>query len=183
MRKLILATVIMILGATSASIAQQNFDIRVSPLALITGDFKAGVEFVKSDHLGIELSAGYLTGSELFNLESYDEQGFEAGLMAKYYFKPKSKADGFYGSMYGEYVKKNFSQEDQNAFSNARVNVGFMLGKKWLMGSGFFIEGGLGLGRSIYNENTVSEGSNTDLSTIAVNGLQIPGRVAIGIRF
>lgn len=183
MRKLILVTVIMILGATSASIAQQQFDVRVSPLALITGDFKAGVELIKGNHLGIELNAGYLTGTELFNFDSYDEQGFEVGLMAKYYFKPKSKADGYYGSLYGEYVKKNFSQENQNAFSNTRMNVGFMLGKKWLFDSGFFVEGGLGLGRSIYNENTLSEGSNTDLSTVNLIGLQIPGRIAVGIRF
>ena len=86
----------------------------------------------------MKLNAGYNTGQRLVNFDTYEEKGFEVGAAAKYYLRPKTVADGYYVSMYGNYISTSYIQTEQNAFNNNQVNVGFMLGYKKVYKSGFF---------------------------------------------
>ena len=121
----------------------------------------------------------------MFNLTQYEGNGFEVGGQAKYYFKPKLEADKLYVGMYGNYANMSYklSDSDLDAFSNNKVNAGFTLGYKWATAKGFVFEIGSGLGRAFVNENTLAEGSSTDLSTINTGSWHIPGRLSMGIRF
>ena len=163
----------------------QNIEVKVNPLALVNSDFKASVEFLKSERVGFEGTVGYNGGTRLFALETYEEQGYEAGAMAKYYLKPKKGTDRVYLGLYGNYANTNYekSEDLSNSFTNQKLTAGFFLGHKMVSDSGLFLETGIGLGRHLMNDNTATEGSSIDLSTINTNGLHVPGRIAVGLRF
>lgn len=163
----------------------QNIEVKVNPLALATSDFKASVEFLKSERVGFEGTAGYNGGSRVFAFENYDEQGFEVGAMAKYYVKPKKGTDRMYLGVYGNYANTNYERNEDptRAFTNQKLTTGFFLGYKWVSNNGLFLEAGSGLGRHLMNDNNVSEGSSLDISTINMSNLHIPGRIAVGLRF
>lgn len=186
MRNLILstiATVMIILTATMTMNAQQQYDIKVRPVALLNSDFKVSAEFLKSERIGFEFNTGYNTGERLVNFQTYEERGFELGAAAKYYFRPKTKADGYYGSMYGNYINTSFTNVDEEAFRNNQLNIGFMVGYKKVYQSGFFFEYGIGLGQSFVNENTAIGDSNIDVESIPMGGLKMPMRFSVGFRF
>ena len=163
----------------------QNIEIKVNPLALATSDFKASIEFLKSEHIGFEGTLGYNSGTRVFAFENYEEQGFEAGAMAKYYLKPKQGTDRIYLGLYGNYANTTYdkSEDGSDTFINQKATTGFFLGYKWVSSSGFFLEAGSGIGRHLMNDNTASEGSSVDISTINMTNLHIPGRIAVGLRF
>ena len=116
---------------------------------------------------------------------NYKEQGYEAGAMAKYYVKPKQGTDRMYLGLYGNYANTNYERSEDltSTFNNQKLTAGFFLGYKWVSNSGIFLETGAGLGRHLMNDNTASEGSSVDISTINTSGLHIPGRIAVGLRF
>ena len=184
MRKLGLTLVMAFAIGLTVSFAQ-NMEVKVNPLALATSDFKASVEFLQSERIGLEATLGYNGGTRVFAFENYEEKGYEAGAMAKYYLKPKKGTDRMYLGLYGNFANTNYdkSEDGTGAFTNQKLTTGFFLGYKWVSDSGFFLEAGSGLGRHLKNDNTLTEGSNLDISTINMSNLHIPGRIAVGLRF
>lgn len=184
MRKLGLTLVMAFAVGLAVSFAQ-NIEIKVNPLALATSDFKASVEFLQSERLGLEGTVGYNGGTRVFGFENYEEKGYEVGAMAKYYLKPKKGTDRMYLGLYGNYANTTFDKSNggTDAFTNQKLTAGFFLGHKWVMDSGFFLETGVGLGRHLMNDNTIISGSSVDISTINMGNLHMPGRIAVGFRF
>jgi hypothetical protein len=184
MRKLSLTLIMAFAIGLSASFAQ-TMEVKINPLAIATSDFKASLEFLTSEKVGWEATAGYNSGKRIFSLETYEEQGFEIGAMAKYYVKPEKENDKLYVGMYGNYGRTNYdkSEDGSGAFINQKISTGFFLGYKWISNKGFFLEAGSGLGRHIMNSNTAKENSSVDVSSINMSNLDIPGRLAIGLRF
>jgi len=184
MRKLGLTLVMAFAIGITVSFAQ-NIEIKVNPLALSTSDFKASVEYLQSEKVGFEGTVGYNGGTRVFGFENYDEKGYEVGGMAKYYLKPKQGTDRMYLGLYGNYANTNYekSEDVAQAFTNKKGTAGFFLGYKWVSNGGFFLETGAGLGRHLLNENTPATNSSIDITTININSLHVPGRIAVGLRF
>lgn len=192
MRKLIFATVLMVVGLMTTTTAQERkYEIKVNPLNfLLSGDFTGGFEYLKSDRIGFEFMGSYQGGNAIVNMnsgfEDYEKSGIKGSLMAKYYLKPKFGADRSYIGLYGKLGKTTYTSDANaaNAYVNNKGSVGLMFGKKWVKSSGFYYEAGVGLGRVLHNENTLVEGSQLDVENLPTgNSLEVPMRLAVGIRF
>ncbi len=182
MKKRIL-TLVAALFLTTSMFAQ--FEVKVNPIGLLFGGISASGEYILSDNMGVEVSANLLSRKASFLAEDAKLTGFGFGAAYKYYFSPEDGGDKFYANVYARYGGQKSKFDDgagqQITANYSVVAVGFGVGYKWVADSGLLFELGLGAGRNLAQNWTLSDG--TDNYDFPNWGFDLTGKLAIGWRF
>ena len=87
---------------------QAQVEFKINPVKLLNQKPTIATEFLIHDRIGIEASWTFLTGETIeYDYENLvtnvmERSGNEVQLAGKYYFKPPTKGDGLYGSLFGK---------------------------------------------------------------------------------
>lgn len=168
-------------------VATAQVEVKINPVGLLFSRISANIEFIASDDLGIEGSP-FIDFGSLDLGDGVDYSTLSFGLMGagKYYFGPRDGADRFYAGAYvrykgGKYTIKDGDESD--SFTRTRVALGILTGYKWVSQKNVVFEIGFGLGRSIVDNITTSDGFSDNVSDIPIFNIDVVGRLAVGYRF
>jgi len=175
MKKLMLA--ICLIGAFTFS-SQAQIDLKINPLGLLFGSPDLAGEYLVSEDLGVELSAGVLFGKVLTS--DLNKSGYTIRLSGKYYFNPEDGCDKFYAGIYlgprsrkttGDLVDLGTGGSYEPGAKISAFAGGISAGYKWVSDSGVVFELGAGLGRAFGDKITYNDSNNPE----SINGLGIDG--------
>lgn len=184
MKKSLTVLAILILSATYGF---SQFEIKTNPISLIFGTIPLSAEYVITDNMGVEATAGYYFRTDNDFESDTKWAGLNTNIKFKYYFVPDKGGDKFYAFPYLRYVHREGSYTDETGDYSITQNVigaGFGAGYKWVAESGLLFELGAGIGRNFSNEITYSDpdydDSSVDLSSFNINFI---ARISLGYRF
>jgi len=185
MKKLMLT--IYLIGAFIFS-SQAQIDLKINPLGLLFSSPDLAAEYLVSEDLGVELSAGIVFGKELAS--DLDKSGYRVRLSGKYYFNIEDGCDKFYAGIYlgprsrktsGELVDLGNGNSYEPGAKISAFSFGFLAGYKWVSDSGVVFEIGGGLGRAFGDKITYNDSNNpTTIDGLGIDGV---GVLSIGYRF
>lgn len=155
-------------------------DLKMRPLGLLLGNYNLSVDQAISPKFSFETSLLLYQNAFRFNLGDFDpiDSGFGIlGIGKMYVSQSDYPTAGLYTGPYLSY-KNLFSSGGGNS---QRGSLGWVLGYKALLGSGFLFETDLGVGRAAFTQSS----SNYDPwggSDALVTNLDAFFRITIGYR-
>lgn len=138
-----------VFGLTCLSRTTAQVDITLHPVNLLVKDLAIGLDFVIDPAFSIEGGFGY--GKRMD--DAYIWHPVQLTATGKYYFEPKTSADGFYADVFLRYVSRNHQENNGSGFeeyTDERAGLGVGVGYKLITQDGLLLEIGLGVGRSFY---------------------------------
>ena len=182
MKKLIVCTFLFIKTVT----CQAQLEVKINPLGHLFSSPDASIEFDVSQNLALEPIVGISYAKRQLSSSNYTSNGFNYGVIAKYYFSPVKGFDKLYMGAYarkGEVKYSGFGFTSGAALTNNYVTVGLTLGYKWVLKHNIVLDFATGIGRKVTDtyENTGS--STVNLDKISESDLDYVLRLGIGYRF
>ncbi len=136
--------------------AHAQFELKAGPIGLLFDSPDISGEYLINQDIGIQATLGLDYGDFNLNYDQSSKVGVAARLQAKFYFKPKIKADGFYAGLYAGPEFLSVEYTDWDVLGNNQVNeekgtifsAGMLIGYKWLGKRNILFEMAGGAGRN-----------------------------------
>lgn len=179
-------SVFLVLMSMMSLAAMAQVEVKANPIGALFNSPDLSIEYIASDHIGIEGRVGYSWS----NIEVDDELGYKGkGLVfiagGRYYFNPKAGGDKFYLGAYTKFKNSTYTttlEGRTEEVKRQRLAVGSMLGYKILSkNERVSLDLNFGVGRALMTKDT---NANDDfLANVAILKLDLTSAIAVGYRF
>lgn len=163
--------------------AKAQVDVSLNALGIIFSGTQVGADFVFSEDLSAELSAGYNSSKDSDRSQKYTS--IPVQVLGKYYLGPDDGADKFYVGLFLRLANRSYTNDGDSSFAEltqSRFGAGLGLGYKIVSRSNVVFDFGLTLGK-VLSDSTKYKDSDGLQEEISIPGIIVGLRAGVGYRF
>ncbi len=178
-------SVFLVLLSMMSIAAMAQVEVKINPIGALFNSPDLSVEYIFSDHVGVEGRIGYSWSNVDVNGTEYKGKGLVFIGGGRYYFNPNAGGDKFYLGAYTKFKNSKYTatlDDRTEEVKRQRLAVGSILGYKILSrNERVSFDLNFGIGRALMTRNT---NANDDfLDNVAITKLDLISTLAVGYRF
>ena len=116
-----------------------QLEVKTNPISLLFNTIPLSIEYIITDNIGFEATAGYYYGHDDACATGTKWTGLNSNLNFKFYFGTDKGGDRFYAFPYFRFVKRNGTYTengDEYFIDQTVIGGGFGAGYKWVSDMG-----------------------------------------------